>query len=131
MVYAFIRSLIGSFGRALIDFYIQNSLWINTIILIYALLVVFAHRNYFVVLQQIFMQIRSSNEKYLKEGIVRVSPSDYGKIDWDEIRRSMKFPLVSKPKSWGIKWLNRTFLEREFDINKLNEFLTAARKQKD
>ncbi len=113
------------------DFYIQNSLWINTIILIYALLVVFAHRNYFVVLQQIFMQIRSSNEKYLKEGIVRVSPSDYGKIDWDEIRRSMKFPLVSKPKSWGIKWLNRTFLEREFDINKLNEFLTAARKQKD
>jgi len=37
MVNAFIRSMIGSWGNAFLDFYLANSIWINTILLLYAL----------------------------------------------------------------------------------------------
>jgi len=48
MINAFIRSSIGSLGRAIMDFYIENSLIINAIILMYAFLVFIGHRNYYI-----------------------------------------------------------------------------------
>jgi hypothetical protein len=131
MIYAFVRSLIGSFGRALMDFYIQNSLWINALILGYALLVVFAHRNYYIVLEKIFTQLRSSNEKFQREGLVKLTTNDYKKIDWQEIHRSVKFPLISEPKSWGIHLTGESFFQKQFTLEKLNEFLKSARNRKE
>lgn len=131
MIYAFVRSLIGSFGRALMDFYIQNSLWINALILGYALLVVFAHRNYYVALEKIFTQLRSSNEKYQRDGLSKLSANDYKKIDWQEVRGDVKFPLISEPKSWGVHLAGETFFLKHFTLEKLNELLKTARKGKE
>jgi hypothetical protein len=128
MIYAFVRSLIGSFGRALMDFYIQNSLWVNALILGYALLVVFAHRNYYITLERIFTQLRSTNEKFQRDGLIKLTSSDYKKIDWQEIRRSVKFPLVSEPKSWGVNLTSESLFQKQFTLEKLNEFLKTARK---
>lgn len=130
MIYAFIRSYIGGFGRALMDFYIQNSLWINGILLAYALLVVFAHRNYLVALEKIFTQVRSSNEKYFSEGIKKLTSSDYKKINWEAIRALVKFPLISEPHSWGIKWVSVESIKKEFSMDRLNGLLTSAREKK-
>lgn len=131
MIYAFVRSLIGSFGRALMDFYIQNSLWINALILGYALLVVFAHRNYYVALEKIFTQLRSSNEKFQREGLIKLTTNDYKKIDWQEIRCNVKFPLISEPKSWGVHLSSETIFQKQFTLEKLNEFLKTAHKGKE
>lgn len=127
MIYAFIRSFLGDFGRAVMDFYIQNSLWINTLLLGYALLVVIAHRNYFIALEKIFTHMRTSNEKFTQEGIIKLTGNDHKKINWEEIRKSIKFPLISEPRSWGIKWINSSYLQREFTMEKLNQFLKTAR----
>jgi len=127
MIYAFIRSFLGDFGRAVMDFYIQNSLWINTLLLGYALLVVIAHRNYFIALEKIFTHMRTSNEKFTQEGIIKLTGNDHKKINWEEIRKSIKFPLISEPRSWGIKWINSSYLQREFTMEKLNQFLKIAR----
>lgn len=130
MIYAFIRSFIGGFGRALMDFYIQNSLWINTLILGYALLVVISHRNYFVMLEKIFTQIRSSSDKFSKEGIIRLTDGDYKKLDWEIVRNQIRFPLVSEPGSWGVKLVNQSFLKKEFTIEKLNGLLKTIQMKK-
>jgi hypothetical protein len=131
MIYAFIRSWIGSFGRALMDFYIQNSLWINALILGYALLVVVSHRNYFNALEKILLHLRFNNQKFSREGISKLTTNDYRMIDWDEVKKSIKFPLVSEPKSWGVKAINQSYLSQEFTMEKLNEFIKTAKKQKE
>lgn len=131
MIYAFIRSLIGNFGRTLMDFYMQNSFWINALILGYALLVVFAHRNYYVALEKIFFHLRSSNEKFQRDGLKKLTTYDHKKINWQEIRRSVKFPFISEPKSWGVHWTNEPFFQKHFSLEKLNEFLKDAYKGKE
>lgn len=131
MIYAFIRSLIGNFGRALMDFYMQNSLWINALILGYALVVVFAHRNYYIALEKIFIHLRSSNEKFQRNALIRLTTDDLNKIDWQQIRCSVKFPLISEPKSWGVHWTNESFFQKQFTLEKLNEFLKVAHKGKE
>ncbi len=131
MIYAFVRSLIGNFGRALMDFYIENSLWINGLILGYALLVVFAHRNYFAALEKIFLHLRSSNEKLQREGLVKLTENDHKKINWTEIHSQVKFPLISPPKSWGLKLSSAALLQKEFSLENLNEFLKAAHTRKE
>ena len=131
MIYAFVRSLIGNFGRALMDFYIENSLWINGLILGYALLIVFAHRNYYAALEKIFLHLHSSNEKFQREGLVKLTQSDHQKIKWSEIHSLVKFPLISPPKSWGLKLSSAAYLQKEFSIDQLNEFLKAAHSKKE
>jgi hypothetical protein len=131
MIYAYIRSLIGSFGRALMDFYIQNSLWINGLILGYALIVVFAHRNYFIALEKIITHLRASDEKFQKRGLVKITANDYKKLDWQSIRQLIKFPLISAPKSWGLAISSAETLKKEFSLEKINEFLKAAHSKKE
>ena len=127
MIYAFIRSLIGNFGRALMDFYIQYSLFINALILGYALLVFIAHRNYYGSLEKIFTNIRSANEKFTQKGITKISAADYKNVSWDEISKSIKFPLISEPRKWTIRIINSNYLMREFSVEKLNGFLQEAK----
>ena len=127
MIYAFIRSLIGNFGRALMDFYIQYSLFINALILGYALLVFIAHRNYYGSLEKIFTNIRSANEKFTQKGITKISAADYKNVNWDEISKSIKFPFISEPRKWTIRIINSNYLMREFSVEKLNGFLQEAK----
>ena len=53
MIDALVRGALGTTGTRLLDFYIQNSLWINVLLFTYAILVVFARRNYGQVAQHI------------------------------------------------------------------------------
>ncbi len=46
MIDAFVRGVLGTTGSQVLDFYIQNNLWINALLFAYAILVVFARRNY-------------------------------------------------------------------------------------
>jgi hypothetical protein len=46
MIDALIRGTLGTVGTHLLDFYVQNSLWINALLFVYAILVIFARRNY-------------------------------------------------------------------------------------
>ena len=46
MIDSFIRGILGPLGSRVLDFYIANGLWINGLLLLYALLVVFARRTF-------------------------------------------------------------------------------------
>ena len=46
MIDVITRGSLGELGSLLLDFYITNALWINSIVAIYAVLVVWAHQGY-------------------------------------------------------------------------------------
>ena len=53
MIDALVRKFLGTTGSGLLDFYLQYSLWINALLFTYAVLVIFARRNYAQVVQHI------------------------------------------------------------------------------
>jgi hypothetical protein len=63
--------------------------------------------------------------------LIKLTINDYKKIDWQEIHRSVKFPLISEPKSWGVHRISESFFKKQFTLEKLNEFLKTAHKGKE
>lgn len=117
MINEFIRSSIGSFGRAIMDFYIENSLIINAIILLYAFLVFIGHKNYYkavdVIMKEAGIDLESKKMK-------RFSQTALEKIEWGNIKKSIRLPFVSIPKKWGLFLCDEKFLKKEFTAEKLN-----------
>lgn len=98
---AIIRGTLGEAGGAILDFYISNSLWINTIFLLYALVVVFAKRGYAEVkaaikndlINQFGEQVFSKSEKNFIKALERYQ------INWEAIAKQTKIPIISEEKS--------------------------------
>jgi len=120
MVYALVRSFIGSLGRTIMDFYIENSLIINVIILLYAFLVFIGHRNYYfavgVIMKEAGVDLESKKKK-------RFSQSALDKIEWENIRKSVRLPFISIPKKWVLFLCDEKFLKKEFTVEKLNKII--------
>ena len=46
MIDAFIRSMLGTWGNSVLDFFVQNNLWISALILFYGVCVFLGRRSY-------------------------------------------------------------------------------------
>jgi len=112
MIDALIRGVLGTAGAQLLDFYIQNSLWINALLFTYAILVVVARRNYEPVVQHILAEF------FQKHGdkLARKSPNEIRalllkwKIPWKNGMQAGWFPFISSPRSILLRLKNdRTF----------------------
>jgi hypothetical protein len=98
---AIIRGTLGGLGSAILDFYINNALWINSILLLYALVVVYAKRGYTEVkaaikndlLNQFGDQVFSKNEKNFIKALDRYH------INWESIAKQTAIPIISVEKS--------------------------------
>lgn len=128
MIFAFIRSSIGSFGRALMDFYIANSFIINGLILLYAFIVFSAQRNYFFVLKSIFIELGLIKENEKNKLKRKINSADYKNLQWEKIRKAVWFPLISAPKKWTFQFCTTEFLMTEFSLEKINQFVKDAGK---
>lgn len=123
MIDALVRGALGTTGSHLLDFYIQNDLWINAILFAYALLVVFARRNYFQVAQFIlddFIQEHGDN-------LAKKSPKQIRglllkwKIPWEYGMRAGWFPFISSPKSILLRLKSDRTFQKIFPIDALVE----------
>ncbi len=123
MIYAFIRNYIGSFGRALMDFYVANSLAINGLILAYALIVFLAHRNYFYAIDRIIIELGLIKQGEKNKLVRKVNSTDLSKVQWGKIRRSIWFPFISEPKKWTFKFFSADYLRSEFSQDTINRFI--------
>jgi len=123
LIFAFVRSLIGNFGRRLMDFYIQNSLLINSLVLLYGLVVFISRRNYFVILEKLILEIKSKNPKFEKSVIKKISKRDYESISWETVRGEIKFPLFAAPKKWKLCVSSEKKIQEEFTIDVINNML--------
>jgi hypothetical protein len=123
MIDALIRGTLGTAGTRLLDFYLQNSLWVNALLFVYAILVVYARRSYDQVARYIladFIQIHG-------EKLPRKSPKEIRalllrwKIPWENGMRSGWFPFISFPQGILLRFKSGRTFEKIFPIDVLVE----------
>ncbi len=123
MIDALIRGTLGTAGTRLLDFYVQNSLWINALLFAYAILVVFARRNYGQVAQSILAEfLKKHGDK-----LARKSPNEIRalllkwKIPWENGRQAGWFPFISFPQGILLRFKSDRTFEKIFPIDALVE----------
>ena len=121
MIDALVRGVLGTTGSHLLDFYVQNSLWINAILFTYALLVVIARRNYGQVAQSILAEfLKKHGDK-----LARKSPNEIRalllkcKIPWANGRQVGWFPFISSPQGILLRFKSDKTFQRIFPIDVL------------
>ena len=113
MVDGFIRSMIGDWGGAMLDFYIANDLWINGLILAYALLVGLGRYGFNRSVNFLLAHLRGT----LKVDIAAKSNAELAglikraKLPWDETARTA-FPWLTPPGSFRPYLRSRATLEK-------------------
>jgi hypothetical protein len=122
MIFGIIRGFLGEFGRVVLDFYLANSLSINSLVLIYGLFIFFSRRNYLAIWQRTLFNIGFDPEKQNHK--LKISKSLYKKIDWQEISNSIWFPFITAPGKWNLELKNEKSLKILFSIENIRNLLS-------
>lgn len=123
MVDALVRKFLGTAGTGFLDFYLQNSLWINALLFTYVILVFIARRNYAQVAQHILVEF------FQKHGdkLARKSPNEIRalllkwKIPWENGMRAGWFPFISSPQGILLRLKSNKTFQKIFPIDILVE----------
>lgn len=123
MIDALIRRFLGTAGSGLLDFYVEYSFWINAILFTYAILVVFARRNYGQVLRFILADfVQQHGEK-----LARKSPNEVralllkSNIPWENGMQASWFPFISSPQGLLLRIKSDRTFKKIFPIDTLVE----------
>ena len=123
MVDALVRKFLGTAGTGFLDFYLQNSLWINALLFTYVILVFIARRNYGQVAQYILAEFF---QKY-GDKLARKSPNEIRalllkwKIPWENGMRAGWFPFISSPQGILLRLKSNETFQKIFPIDILVE----------
>ena len=123
MIDALVRKFLGTAGTGFLDFYLQNSLWINVLLFTYVILVFIARRNYGQVAQHILAEF------FQKHGdkLARKSPNEIRalllkwKIPWENGMRAGWFPFISSPQGILLRLKSNKTFQKIFPIDILVE----------
>jgi len=126
-----IRSFIGNAGGKILDFYLEYSLIINGIILLYFVLILVGRRNYGRVLETIVKnlkrdhgnQLKSKNPKQLNAALKKMD------VPWQEGFDSIFFPIITPPGSFRLYIKNEVNLHKLFTNDVLADTLITYQKQ--
>lgn len=123
MIDALVRRFLGTAGTGLLDFYVQNSLWINALLFAYAVLVIFARRYYSQVARYILAGfIQEHGDKLSKKSPkeIRTLLSKW-KIPWEEGMQAGWFPFVSSPQGLLLRVRSVRTFQKIFTMDRLVE----------
>lgn len=128
MIFAFIRSTLGTSGTALLDFYITNSIWINGFILLYALLVVLSRRSFDLSMQLLLSSLQSQySQQFQKKGPGSVLKTlQKTSIPWEEALGRTSIPFMTPPGSIRIYLKNLETFQKFVPLEKLAELLKQS-----
>ena len=121
MIDAFIRGSLGDLGTLILDFYINNAYLINGILLVYALLVVWARQGY----QQIAKRLQDYFTANYGENASKKDVSWFKKtlerspLDWREVAGFTKIPLISPIGSIGLHIKSEKSVSKLFTPEKI------------
>jgi hypothetical protein len=123
MIDTFVRGILGTAGSRLLDFYLQNSLWINILLFTYAMLVVFARRNYSQVAQYILAGfIQKHGDKLSKKSPKEIrNLLSKWKIPWEDGMQAGWFPFVSSPQGLLLRIRSVKTFQKIFTMDRLVE----------
>jgi hypothetical protein len=123
MIDALVRRFLGTAGSGLLDFYTEHALWINACLFLYAMLVVFARRNYAQVAQSILADfVHEHGERLAKK-----SPKEIQalllkwNIPWEKGMHAGWFPFISSPQGILLRLKSDGTFQKIFPIEALVE----------
>jgi hypothetical protein len=131
MIDSFVRSILGTWGNIVLDFYLHNDLLINALVLFYAVLVFLGRTSYqrsaqFLTewyLEKNGRETRSKTKNNLGKLI------DNGKIPWASTVSAYWFPLITPPNRFVFFIKNERAVERIFRKEALVDILHAKDKK--
>jgi hypothetical protein len=121
MVDALVRRFLGTAGSGFLDFYLEYSFWINAVLFTYAILVVFARRNYGQTLRYIladFVQLHGEKLAQKSRNEVRTLLLK-SKLPWEAGMQASRFPFISSPQGLLLRMKNDKTLKKIFPIDVL------------
>ncbi|HEX5809835.1 MAG TPA: hypothetical protein VFY25_14300 [Anaerolineales bacterium] len=123
MVDALIRRFLGTAGSGLLDFYLEYGFWINAALFIYAILVVFARRNYGETLRFLLTDfIDQHGEKLGKKSRQEVRALLLkSELPWETGMRASRFPFISSPQGLLLRIKSDKTFKKIFPIDILVE----------
>jgi hypothetical protein len=121
MIDALVRKFLGTTGSGLLDFYLQYSIWINALLFTYAVLVIFARRNYAQVVQHILADF------FHKYGntLAKKSPREIRalllkwNISWESGMKAGWFPFISSPQGFLLRLKSDRTFQKIFTVDVL------------
>jgi hypothetical protein len=128
MIITFIRSTLGTFGSALLDFYVANSIWINGLILLYALLVALSRRSFDLSRQLLLSSLQSQYGKQFQKnrpGSVLKTLKNTS-VPWEEALQRTSIPFMTPPGSIRIYPKNLETFQKFVPLEKLAELLKQS-----
>ncbi len=109
-IFEWVKTKTGIWGPALLEYYLQNAWWINTIVVAYGFLLLLSWHNLShmsdVLADQILEQAKDMKSENKKDGKPRlVYLSDF-QLSWERAFVSSKFPFVAKGSGFIIRRSN-------------------------
>jgi len=123
MIDALVRKFLGTAGSGLLDFYMQFSIWINALLMTYALLVFLARRNS----AQIVRHILADLMDQYGETLTQKSPKQIRalllkwEIPWETGLQAGWFPFIAAPQGFLLRIKSDRNLREIFSMEVLVE----------
>lgn len=123
MIDVMVRGFLGEWGQAILNFYQQNSVWINAIILLYFMIVILSQNNYKQTLAGLIRAIEENfpgqfDKKTSKE-IVRILGKK--ELPWQAVMNTSKWPFIATPRQFYPHARNESSLKKLITIEILAE----------
>ncbi len=99
MIDVIVRSFLGGFGGKVLDFYQANSLLINSLVLLYALLLILSRRAYNQVVFKLTADLLTSHEELFRKKSLKSLHKIITRMDlpWESAISETWFPFLTPP----------------------------------
>jgi hypothetical protein len=118
MIDVLVRGFLGEWGQAILDFYQQNSVWINAIILLYFLIVILSQNNYKQTLTSLILAIEEKYpgqfDKKTSKEIIRILGKK--ELPWQAVINTSKWPFIATPRQFYPHAKNESSLKKLITI---------------
>jgi hypothetical protein len=123
MINVMVRGFLGEWGQALLNFYQQNSVWINAIILLYFFIVIFSQQNFKQTLVGLIAAIENKYPGQFDKKTSKEISRMLGKkeIPWEVVLNISRWPLIATPRQFYPRIRNESTLRTLISIDVLAE----------
>ncbi len=121
MIDSVIRGMLGKFGSALLDTYIEYNLLINGIVIFYALIYLLGKRVFATICQEVKLEMtrKHGGDLSLKTISWFKKTMERNPIDWQKVSKTVKLPFISLPGSLLIRGKTEKVLKKYFTAEKV------------
>lgn len=131
MLEAFIRSMLGTAGSAVLDYYIEHAVIINTLIFIYFGLILLGRKSYQNMKQALKAELEKASNKTLANRSEKWFQDllEKQKIDWKSVGQSSSIPFYSPENFFWFFLKNEKSIRKQFSPKRVSAWYQAINEQ--